>query len=130
MQFREEMFVAQDLPGHLDMCSVLNNNEAARNENSKKFGINRQSCLIHSGLLISDLVHDLYEGVLQHEMELVLKHCIRRKHYFTLDMFNESIQYMELGYMEVCNRPTPITKKVLKSSDRSLGQKGLIITDV
>ena len=46
MQFREEMFVARDLPGHLQVCNVLDNDEAARNENSKEFGINRQSCLI------------------------------------------------------------------------------------
>ena len=126
MQFRAEMFVVRDLPSHLHMCSVLDNDDAARDENSKEFGINRQSCLTQlqdcdmcSGMLISDLTHDLYEGVhvLQHEMKLVLKHCIRQRHYFTLDMFNDSIRYMELGYMEVCNRPTPITKKVLKSSD-------------
>ena len=118
MQFRAEMFVVRDLPSHLHMCSVLDNDDAARDENSKEFGINRQSCLTQlqdcdmcSGMLISDLTHDLYEGVLQHEMKLVLKHCIRQRHYFTLDMFNDSIQYMELGYMEVCNRPTQLSQK-------------------
>lgn len=99
------MFVARDLPGHLHMCSVLENDEAARTTHSKEFGINRQSILIQlrysdlcSGMLISDLLHDMWEGVAQYETKLLLKYCIRQ-HYFTLDMINDAIQYMELGYM-------------------------------
>ena len=72
---------------------------------------------------LPDVMHDLLEGVLQYEGNLLLQHCISDFQYFTLTFLNSVIENIELGYMESDGRPTPITSHVL-SSDRTLGQKG------
>ena len=69
-------------------------------------------------------MHDVLEGVLQYEMKLLLYHCIRDKKYFRirLSLLNDFIVNYELSFMEVSNRPTPVKKSTLYSSDRSLKQ--------
>ena len=38
-----------------------------------------------SGALVTDVMHDVLEGVIQHESKLVLYHCIRDKKYIHID---------------------------------------------
>jgi hypothetical protein len=69
-------------------------------------------------------MHDVLEGVLQYEVKLVLRHCVVSKKYFQLSFLNMHIDNYELGFMEASNRPSPIKKETLKSSDHSLKQNG------
>ena len=40
-----------------------------------------------SGALIPDVMHDVLEGALQHELKLLLKHLILDCHYFRVSVF-------------------------------------------
>ena len=71
-------------------------------------------------------MHDVLEGVLQYEVKLLLCHCIRDEKYFRLSLLNDCIENYELGFMEASNRPTPIKRKTLYSSDHSLKQNGML----
>ena len=77
-----------------------------------------------NGGLIPDVMHDLLEGALQYEMKLMLKKMIQVENYFTLDQFNSRLISTELGYMEVKDKPTPITTTTLTSKGYSLKQAG------
>ena len=84
-----------------------------RDHNSISFGVNCRSLLadlkyfdLCSGALIPDIMHDLLEGVLQHETKLMLKRFIDDEHYFTCAQLNECVRCLDLGYMEKCDRPT------------------------
>lgn len=100
---------------------------------SKKYGINSQSALMDlkyfnlcSGSLVSDVMHDVLEGVLQYEMKLLVKYCIAQK-YFTASFLSSLMEVFELGFMESSNRPTVINTKILLKKDNSLTQNGKII---
>lgn len=103
--------------------------KVARDESaSVKYGVNRKSVLtqlkyfdICGGGLIPDIMHDMLEGLLQYEAKLVLKHTVE-SHYVSLRQINHIIESIELGYMEIANRPSsPI---VLNMEDKSLKQNG------
>ena len=118
----------RDLKEHLQHCQEVENDPATK---SKEFGVNYRSILLElqyfdmcSGALLPDIMHDVFEGVLQYEAKLFLQHAITNQQYFSLSLLKEKMEYMELGYMETSDRPTPLTSLVLNSSDRSLGQKG------
>lgn len=90
-----------------------------------EYGVNHRSVLLElqyadlcSGLLLPDVMHDLYEGVLQYEAKLFINHAISN-HYFTAKFLAEKMEFMEAG-----DRPTIVTSQVLRCDDRSLGQKG------
>lgn len=69
-------------------------------------------------------MHDLLEGALQYEVKLKLKVMIRIEQYFSLDQFNSRLVSTELGYMEIKDKPTPISDVTLASSGHSLKQAG------
>ena len=80
-----------------------------------------------SGGLVPDVMHDVLEGVLQREVKLVLRHCVDSMKYFRLTQLTGIMERFEFGYMEVTNRPTPILRKTLHSTDYSLQQNGMIV---
>lgn len=99
-------------------------------ENSKEFGVNYRSQLselrhfdICGGDLIADVMRDLLEGTLQYETKLILKHVISQR-YVTYKAFADLLEGLELGYMEMNNKPTAIPAWVISSDDKHLGQKG------
>ena len=79
-----------------------------------------------SGALVPDVMHDVFEGVLQREVKLILQHCVDSK-YFRLTYLTQLMEMFEFGYMEVANRPTPIQRKMLNSGDFSLQQNGMYV---
>ena len=100
---------------------------------SKEFSINRNSALnelayfhVCSGALIPDIMHDILEGALQYEVKLMLQVMIRTENYFTIDMFNCQLENIDFGYMEVKNKPTPLSSQTLSSDGNSLKQNGMI----
>lgn len=129
-QFQDKDFTLRTLEDHRHQCDILEEDISNFTENSKEYGVNFRSILMEltyfdvcSGALLPDVMHDLLEGVLQYEGNLLLQHCITDCQYFTLAYLNSIIENIELGYMEADDRPTPITSQVLRS-DRGLGQKG------
>lgn len=97
------------------------------------------------GGLLPDIMHDLLEGALQYEVKLMLKSMIEDDEYFTLgiiithysdwivlnsysnysiETFNVRMVNTELGYMEIKDKPTPITDTTISSSGHTLKQSG------
>ncbi len=131
VQFAERSFTLRDLDSHRVHCDKV---EEDPRTYSREFGVNHRSDLMElqyfdicSGALLPDVMHDIFEGVLQYEAKLVLQHAINNRRYFSLRQLSEKISYMELGYMETTDRPTTITPYVLSANDRSLSQKGELL---
>ena len=59
----------------------------------------------------------------QYEAKLVLKHVIGQR-YITYKSFADLLEGLELGYMEMDNKPTMIPSRLISSDDKHLGQKG------
>ena len=64
-----------------------------------------------------DIMHDLFEGVAQYEVELLLQHFVNFK-YFSLDLFNSRIEKNDFPRA----KPSNIDERVLNSNDRKLRQ--------
>ena len=125
-QFEEYSFHLRTKLEHLQHCNIIENADNP-DDKSKEFGVNRRSTLLElhhfdmcSGALISDVMHDLLEGVLQHVLKLLLQYLISEKKYFTLADLNSKLEGMELGYMED-NRPSPLAR-----GDKLLRQNGKV----
>ena len=58
-------------------------------------------------------MHDVFEEVLQYEAKLFLRHAITDRKYFSSNLLRQKMEYMELGYMETSDRPTPFPSQVL-----------------
>ena len=82
--------------------------------------------LVCDGSLVPDIMHDVFEGALGYEVKLLLQHMIREK-LFTLDEFNSRTKNMDLGYMEVKDRPSLITQTTLFSPSNKLKQEGVCV---
>lgn len=79
-----------------------------------------------SGALVSDIMHDLLEGLLPYETKLLLNYFIENN-YFTLQNLNNSIASMELPYGTESDRPSPINNEILRAQGSQLNQKGSYI---
>jgi len=78
---------------------------------------------ICSGTLISDVMHDLFEGVLQYETKLMLAQFIDKR-YFSLNNLKCHIESLELTYGTESDKPVHIDRKTLYSQGSRLNQKG------
>ena len=90
----------------------------------KQYGINRHSVLdelqyfkVASGVLVPDILHDVLEGALQHEVKLVIRKFIHEDRYFTIDEVNQKIDCFDFGYLESKNRPTPLCLSSIMNYD-------------
>ena len=61
--------------------------------NLKEHGINHRSSLLSlnyfdlcGGVLLPDIMHDILEGALQHELKLLLQHCVCTQHYVQVSL--------------------------------------------
>ena len=70
-------------------------------------------------------MHDVLEGALAYEAKLMLVQMITKNKYFTLDQLNTRLENMDLGYMEIKDRPTLISDVTLTSSSTKLKQQGI-----
>ena len=81
-----------------------------------------------SGALVPDIMHDVLEGALPLEMKLMLGQLVFVEKLFTVAQFQACLDCLDLGYMEVCDRPTPITDAILRATDSSsFKQAGMCI---
>ena len=97
---------------------------------SSHFGINVRSILNQSRYfhviegLPGDAMHDVLEGLLQYEVEELLKYTINEQQFFTLDNLNQCIQNFDYGFPNVSNKPCVISSTTLNSNTNSLKQRG------
>jgi len=78
---------------------------------------------ICSGALICDVMHDMFEGVLQYETKLMLIKLLDRN-YFTLKTLNKHIESLELPVGTESDQPALLERKQLYSNSSRLNQKG------
>lgn len=115
---------------HNQQCAEIE--QDATNSLSVEYGINT-TCILNglkyfhtcNGALIPDIMHDILEGGLQYEVKLMLNKLIYEDKYFTLEVLNFKLENFDYGYLDVKNRPSPITTDTLTaSSSNSLKQNG------
>ena len=130
-QFCENELQLRTLEDHKLQCDLLED-PITYADYSKEYGINHRTSLMdlkyfnsYSSALVPDVMHNVLEGVLQHEVKLVLQHCVDSMKYFWLTQLTQIMETFEFGNMEVTNRPTPIQRKTLNSVDYSLQQNGM-----
>ena len=111
--FNEKKFVIRTRESHIDQCNRLDSSD--RMEVSVEYGINRRSSLeslpyfsVITGMP-HDIMHDLYEGVIPHELKLLMQYCID-KSYFELTTLNYRLKAFNFGYTEIGDRPAPIVE--------------------
>ena len=109
----------------------LNNDETG--SVSKEYGLNRNSILnelqyfnVCSGALLPDIMHDLLEGALQYELKLMLQLFIFQEQYITLSEINDRIEYLDLGFMEIKDRPSLLCDTNLCAHSGTLKQSGIL----
>ena len=79
------------------------------------------------GSLLPDIMHNVLEGALQYEVKFLLERMVKCDNYFALETLNSRLENLDLGYMDVKNRPTPISTKQLNSDGSSLKQMVCVI---
>jgi hypothetical protein len=72
-------------------------------------------------------MHDVLEGALQYEVKIMLQEMVEDEHYFTLNELNSRLGRVELGYMEVKDRPSPISDQTLSGAGHTLNQAGVCL---
>ena len=111
---------------HRQHCMYLNG--PLQDHYSTVYGVTHKSILLdvsnydmfHGGLP-HDIMHDLFEGVVQYEIKLLLNHLVS-SNLMILDDFNRHLLNFDYGYSEIADKPTPITKRNLTSNDKELRQ--------
>lgn len=109
--FREDQFTIRDRISHGQQCCRLNSPD--RLSVSVEFGINRCSSLESLSYfsvvecMPHDIMHDLFEGVIPYELQLLICHC-KLKSYFSLDTLNYRLNAYDFGYSEVGDKPALI----------------------
>ena len=116
-KFNETDFMLCNETEHRERCQALGEmSVAARKYWSKLWGINSPSCLLQLDEfplcmgLVQDLMHLLLEGVLPHELKLMLHDFIMVKKYFTLVWLNSEISSFQLTDLESSDKPQLIEK--------------------
>ena len=125
-KFNSNQFQLRTPDAHKSQCDRLGGVD--HDHYSKVYGINERSSLLdivgYSMLdwgLPHDCMHDLFEGVVDYEIKLVLLHCCQQG-YFTLQQFNQWLIQFDYGHSETADKPTPITTLHLHSQSKHLRQ--------
>jgi len=127
MQFTEDAFELREIEAHKEQLDEI----ADDPEMTVEYGVNHRSILmdiqyfdICCGTLMSDVMHDLMEGVLQYETKLMLVQFLDKR-YFSLDNLNQQIEALELPYRKGSDKPVTLDRKTLCKRGSRLNQKGM-----
>lgn len=99
---------------HSAQCEMLDG--VLESHYSTNYGINRKSILEDvPGFSVAtciphDIMHDLFEGVVPHELKLFLTYATQQKRYFSINDLNERIKMFDF----VHDKPTPIDPNVCR----------------
>ena len=106
----------RDQEEHQERCSDLRSlSKTAKVFWSKKWGINKESCLSeipmfpYISVLLHDPMHVLLEGLIPLELQLFLFHAIKVQKYFTLEWLNKELFKFPYTYLEA-SKPECIQK--------------------
>ena len=108
-QFFESDFTLRDPISHDYHCSLLDGTLAA--EDSITYGVNHTSVLskisdFHvTDQLPQDIMHVIFEGVLNLETRLILSSFVNKSGYFTLDFLNQRMTNFSYGRAEKQAKP-------------------------
>ena len=69
-------------------------------------------------------MHDVLEGVLHYSVKETLKALMFEKGLFSVDEINKRISSFDYGYHNDLNKPAPLQRSRLTSSDHSIKQHG------
>lgn len=107
-----------------NLVQVLSNNE-----NRKVFGVN-DKCMLNelryfhtSNNYSFDLTHDLWEGVVQIELSLILSRYIFVDKIFDFEFLNSRIVSFKYGVTDSANRPSPLKIDSKKTKKIKVNQK-------
>ena len=99
MYFTQDKFQLRSPEMHFEQCQLLVGPLAGHY--STNFGINQCSILedVPGFSVVScmphDIMHDLFEGVVQYEMKLLIIHCLDEK-FFSIDILNDRLSRFDL----------------------------------
>ena len=120
-KFNSNHFQRRSTATHIQHCDSLQG--ALKEHNSKVYGVNTRSILLDVKLfsmcnwgMPHDIMHDLFEGVVQYELKLLLLHSIDEGYFSLLD-FNKRLLSFEFGYSELADKPVPLTTQHVHSKD-------------
>ena len=119
--FEESGCILRNPETHFEQCALLNGPQSAHYSTS--FGINRLSILEEiPGFSVTcglphDITHDLFEGVVQCQMKLLLCHCVHER-FFTIEEMNRRIGAFDF----LQNKPSDIDPNVCKQAQSKLRQ--------
>lgn len=125
-KFTEEEFVLRRRRGHDHHLAQIEEDPSC----TSVYGVKQKSPLNKSYYfhvvdgLPSDIMHDLFEGVIPRHLKLLLHFFIVEMGFFTLIMLNDKIKTFDYGVVEISNKPSSITNSTLNSRDDSLKQSG------
>lgn len=123
-KFTEEEFVLRSRRGHDHHLAQIEEDPSC----TSVYGVKQKSPLNKSYYfhvvdgLPSDIMHDLFEGVIPRHLKLLLHFFIVEMGFFTLIMLNDKIKTFDYGVVEISNKPSSITNSTLNSRDDSLKQ--------
>ena len=128
--FDEKFFQRWTLNDYVKKCTEI---ESAQTKYladylSSLYGINKRSPLCDipdfdiTKSLPQDIMHLLWEGIVQYEVKQVLKHYVIEKQKFTVKQLNEQIDAFQYNYNTVKNKPTKLTSVNLNSNDNRIRQ--------
>ena len=109
--YNESFFKLRTPEEHPRQCSELEGPNRARA--SIDYGINRRAALEELSYfsvvcaLPHDIMHDLMEGVIPHEIKFLLNNCVTDG-LFELSQLNDRISAFDIGYTEVGDKPALI----------------------
>lgn len=124
IQFTEEEFVLRNPEAHDYHCDLLDSSLSAYD--STTYGVNHRSPLnkvdhfhVTSGQLPQDLMHVLFEGVMQLELILLLHKLVCEEQLFTVESLNRRILSFPYGRHGARNKlPKPIEMVHLKGTSK------------
>ena len=106
--FNENKFELRTPSNHKRQCSEVEGSNGL--SASVEYGINRRAALDDLpgfsviDCLPHDIMHDLLEGAIPHEMKLLLQHCLDSR-YFQLSTLNHRLLAFDFGYSELADKP-------------------------
>ena len=113
---------------HAIHCADLDVDGPLRAHAATTYGVSCDSILNTSAYfhvidgMVPDIMHDILEGSLQLHLKYLLKYCILRMKYFSLDTVNTRIHSFYFGTADAANKPSDIVTDVLTSSINSVKQ--------
>lgn len=127
----ENEVVLRDSEVHADQVKVILNKNLtlpAHTYWSKTYGIVRKSVFAEAPYFdvtkcfVLDIMHVLFEGVVLHEIKLLLLHCLEEKYFPSLEIVNSKLKSFAFTGASSTDCPTELDIAVIKDPKRKIKQ--------